>query len=222
MKGLSDSEFTVHEEKGLLARLFSPASLKTFENWVKKMGVGELKYDMSQNGYIKLVLHALKHNSAAVNGVLLGRSTDDVVEITDSVPLFHNHLGILPPLEISLIMWVTFMRTRGDDDAELGNVAKNIGDHIYRYFPQAAILLLDNKKLEALPKGKTGALLCGDATKNWKLARSDGGNRLILKEPAANIVLLDFVSSEKWQHLVDFDDHLDDISKDWLNPDLFE
>jgi hypothetical protein len=25
---------------------------------------------------------------------------------------------------------------------ELGNVAKNIGDHIYRYFPQAAILLV--------------------------------------------------------------------------------
>jgi hypothetical protein len=74
------------------------------------------------------------------------------------------------------------------DDYELGGVAKNIGDHIYRYFPQAAILLvcvcfhrqmccnrvcacvlwwflilttrcfnllqLDNKKLEALPKGK--------------------------------------------------------------------
>ena len=74
------------------------------------------------------------------------------------------------------------------DDYELSGVAKNVGDHIYRYFPQAAILLvcvciigrcqkencawvlvqgfefctaygfislqLDNKKLEALPKGK--------------------------------------------------------------------
>ncbi|KAF2299989.1 hypothetical protein GH714_006573 [Hevea brasiliensis] len=202
------------------------------------MGVGELKYDMSQNGYIKLVLHALKHNSAAVNGVLLGRSTDDVVEITDSVPLFHNHLGILPPLEISLIMIGDYYSAQGlgivgyfhanerSDDAELGNVAKNIGDHIYRYFPQSAILLLDKKKLEALPKGKDRSpvmrLYTRDATKNWKLARSDRGNRLILKEPAANIVLLDFVSSEKWQHLVDFDDHLDDISKDWLNPDLFK
>ncbi|PPD98150.1 hypothetical protein GOBAR_DD04822 [Gossypium barbadense] len=40
------------------------------------------------------------------------------------------------------------------DDTELGIVAKNIGDHICRYFPQATILLLDNKKLEAVPKGK--------------------------------------------------------------------
>ena len=27
------------------------------------------------------------------------------------------------------------------------------------------------------------------------------------------VVLLDFISSEKWQDVVDFDDHLDDISK---------
>jgi hypothetical protein len=28
------------------------------------------------------------------------------------------------------------------DDYELSGVAKNVGDHIYRYFPQAAILLV--------------------------------------------------------------------------------
>ncbi|KDP39312.1 hypothetical protein JCGZ_01069 [Jatropha curcas] len=202
------------------------------------MGGGDLKYEVSQNAYIKLVLHSLKHKSSAVNGVLLGRSSDDVVEITDSVPLFHNHLGLLPPLEISLIMIEEYYGAQGlgivgyfhanerFDDAELGNVAKNIGDHIYRYFPQAAILLLDNKKLEALPNGKDRSpvlqLYTRDASKNWKLAGPDGGNRLILKEPAANIVLLDFISSKKWQDVVDFDDHLDDITKDWLNPELFK
>lgn len=29
------------------------------------------------------------------------------------------------------------------DDAELGGIAKNIGDHMHRYFPQAAILLVN-------------------------------------------------------------------------------
>lgn len=69
--------------------------------------MGELKYELSQNAYIKLVLHARKHKTAAVNGVLLGRvspQNDAVVEIADSVPLFHSHLGLLPNLEISLIM----------------------------------------------------------------------------------------------------------------------
>ena len=76
--------------------------LKT-QKWV--MG-GESKYEIAQNAYIKLVLHALKHKSSAVNAVLLGRVSpqNDVVEITDSVPLFHTHLGLLPQLEISLIL----------------------------------------------------------------------------------------------------------------------
>lgn len=34
-----------------------------------------------------------------------------------------------------------------------------------------------------------------------------------MKDPSANAVLLDFIASKKWQDIVDFDDHLDDISK---------
>ena len=39
------------------------------------------------------------------------------------------------------------------EDLELSSLAKKIGDHISRYCPQAAILLLDNKLVEELPKG---------------------------------------------------------------------
>ncbi|PNX57689.1 er membrane protein complex subunit 8/9 [Trifolium pratense] len=53
-----------------------------------------------------------------------------------------------------------FHANEGSDEFELGGVAKNIGDHISRYFPQAAILLLDNKNLEALKKSKgSGAIV---------------------------------------------------------------
>ncbi|XP_022717223.1 ER membrane protein complex subunit 8/9 homolog [Durio zibethinus] len=88
------------------------------------------------------------------------------------------------------------------------------------------IIFADNKKLEALPKGKDQSpvmqLYIRDASKNWKLAGPDGGSRLVIKEPVANVVLLDYISSEKWQDVVDFDDHLDDIKNDWLNPELFK
>ncbi|XVF04654.1 hypothetical protein REPUB_Repub05bG0103400 [Reevesia pubescens] len=197
--------------------------------------VAELKYEISQNAYIELVLHALKHKTMAVNGVLLGRvnlQNENAVEIIDSVPLFHSNLALLPPLEIALIMVEEHYASQGlgivgyfhanerFDDAELGIVAKNIGDHICRYFPQAALLLLDNKKLEALPKGKDQSLMMQlyirDASRNWKLAGSVGGSLLVIKEPAANIVLLDYISSEKWQDVVDFDEHLDDIKKQVL------
>lgn len=203
------------------------------------MGSNDLKYEVSQNAYIKLVLHSLKHPTSAVNGVLIGRisSSNDTVEITDAVPLFHSQIPLLPQLEISLILIEEYFSTKGlnivgyfhanerSDDFELGGVAKNIGDHICRYFPQAAILLLDNKKLEALKKSKSSSaimqLYVRDASKNWKLVQSDANNRFSLKEPSANVILLDYISSEKWNDIVDFDDHLDDISKDWLNPGFF-
>ncbi|MCD7453001.1 hypothetical protein HAX54_019095 [Datura stramonium] len=127
---------------------------------------GESNYEIHQNAYIKLILHALKHKTSSVNGVLLGRisGNGDNVEIVESVPLFHSQIGLLPPLEISLIMIEEYYADKGlsivgyfhanerFDDFEVGNVAKNIADHIYKYFPQAALLLLDNKKLEALLK----------------------------------------------------------------------
>ncbi|XP_075494469.1 ER membrane protein complex subunit 8/9 homolog [Primulina tabacum] len=201
---------------------------------------GESPYEIHQIAYIKLVLHALKHRTSAVNAVLIGRSAafGNSVEIIDSVPLFHSQIGLLPPLEIALTMIEEYYGEKGlgivgyfhanerFNDFELAGVAKNIGDHITRYFPQAALLLLDNKKLEALPQGKDRSpvmqLYSKDASKNWKLAGLDGSNHLTLKEPSANIVLLDYISSEKWKDIIDFDDHLDDISKDWLNPDLYK
>lgn len=112
------------------------------------------------------------------------------------------------------------------DDFELGGVAKNIGDHIYKYFPQAALLLLDNKKLGALSKGKDRSpvmqLYTRDASRSWKLSGSDVSSQFAIKEPSANIVLLDYISTGKADNIIDFDDHLDDISKDWLNTDLFK
>jgi len=204
---------------------------------------GESRYQIGQNAYIKLVLHALNHKSSAVNGVLIGRLSGSdpnaIVEITDSVPLFHSQIGLLPPLEIALIMIDEYYSGQGlsivgyfhanerFDDFELGSVARNIGDHIHRYFPQAALLLLDNKKLKAVSSGKDRApvmqLYTRDASsRTWKLAGSEGSSGLTTKEPSANVILLDYITSEKWKDIADFDDHLDDISKDWLNSDLFK
>ncbi|XP_073009044.1 ER membrane protein complex subunit 8/9 homolog [Typha latifolia] len=200
----------------------------------------ECRYELSQSAYIKLVLHALKHRSAAVNGLLVGHLTEDgaaVVHIADSIPLSHSQIALLPSLELALIQVEEHFSSKGMgivgyyhaneryDDRELGNAAKKIGDHVFRYFPRAAVLLLDDKKVEELMEGKGRdpalQLYTRDSSKSWRQVGSDGSSQLILKEPSANIVLVDYIASQKWQELVDFDDHLDDISKDWLNPDLF-
>lgn len=66
----------------------------------------DCKYELSQSAYIKLVLHSLKHPSAAVNGLLVGRLVDDssTVQIAEAVPLSHSHIGLIPSLELALHM----------------------------------------------------------------------------------------------------------------------
>ncbi len=79
------------------------------------------QYGLSQRAYVTLLLHALKHPSQAVNGVLLGpapgpasgtaagssppgspRGGSAGVRLTEAVPLFHGTLALSPPLEVAL------------------------------------------------------------------------------------------------------------------------
>jgi hypothetical protein len=198
-------------------------------------------YELRQTAYVKLVLHALKHSTCAVNGVLVGRvSAGDakpaVVEITDSVPLFHGQLALLPMLELALLQVdesldaslqiVGYYHANEQfDNYELGSVARRIGDHIARHCPQAGILLLDNRQLVALAKGGAKSKapvvqLYAREGSNWRLAGS-GSAELRLKEATANGILSDYIKEERERRVVDFDEHLDDVSKDWLNPTLF-
>lgn len=206
------------------------------------MGV-ECRYEVAQAAYVKLALHALKHPAAAVNGLLVGTLADPaaspaVVSVADAVPLSHqpHHLPLLPTLELALTLVEDHFQAQGlavvgyyhanarRDDADLPAVAKRVGDHIFRYFPRAAVLLLDNVKLEEVVKGNSRdavvQLYTRDSSKSWRQAGSDGSSQLKLKEPSTNVVLADHVTTKKWQQVVDFDDHLDDISKDWLNASL--
>ncbi|KAJ4747257.1 hypothetical protein LUZ62_051951 [Rhynchospora pubera] len=200
-----------------------------------------VKYELSQTAYIKLVLHALKHPSSAVNGILVGRLSSDnaTVQISDAMPVSHSACALLPPLEIALTQAEEYYSKAGElnvvgyyhaneryDDSELGPAARRIGDHIFRYFPQAAVLLLDNKKLDGLIKGKgrdpAVVLFTRDSSKAWRQVGSERTSQLVLKEPSAHSLLADHITSKKWLEIVDFEDHLDDISKDWVNPNLFK
>ncbi|KAL5214529.1 hypothetical protein ABZP36_003681 [Zizania latifolia] len=196
----------------------------------------ECQYELAQAAYVKLALHALKHPAAAVNGLLVGRLLDGasspaVVSVVDAVPLSHrpHHLPLLPTHELALNLVEDHFGAQGlavvgyyhanalRDDTDLPTVAKRVGDHIFGYFPRAAVLLLNNNKLEEAVKGKSRQpvvqLYTRDSSKSWRQAGSDGSSQLTLKEPSTNMVLADHVTTKKWQQVIDFDDHLDDISK---------
>jgi hypothetical protein len=211
--------------------------------------VGSTKYEIGQTAYVKTVLHALKHPTNAVSGVLVGKVAGSAVdnanttenseesfkvEIVDAVPLFHGQHGLLPMLELALSQVEDYLSLEKEglvivgyyhanerfDDYELSPLARRIAEHIARYTPQAGVLLLDNRLLGALKKGTNKKpvvqLYTRDAARGWR----ENGD-LTLKEATANSILADYISEKRQHALVDFDDHLADISKDWLNPDLF-
>ncbi|KAG8040772.1 hypothetical protein GUJ93_ZPchr0796g29166 [Zizania palustris] len=121
----------------------------------------ECQYELAQAAYVKLALHALKHPAAAVNGLLVGRLLDGasstvVVAVVDAVPLYHcpHHLPLRPTHELALNLVEDQFGAQGlavigyyhanvlRDDADLPAVAKRVGDHIFRNFPRAAVLLV--------------------------------------------------------------------------------
>ena len=60
---------------------------------------------LSQKAYVKLMLHACKHHSSGVNGILLGEKVvaGQDVQVLDVVPLFHTST-LSPMLEVALDM----------------------------------------------------------------------------------------------------------------------
>lgn len=51
--------------------------------------------------YAKLMLHILKHTINDCYGVLIGNSQNDIITVTDAIPLFHERI-FAPQLEIAL------------------------------------------------------------------------------------------------------------------------
>ncbi|XP_078167805.1 ER membrane protein complex subunit 8/9 homolog [Carex rostrata] len=61
-----------------------------------------IRYELSQTAYIKIVLHALKHPSSAINGILIGTySNYTTVEIVDAMPVSHSPSTFFTPFQIA-------------------------------------------------------------------------------------------------------------------------
>lgn len=62
---------------------------------------GSLKYRWDNQPYVKCLLHSLKYPHQPISGLLLGFEEKGTVYISDTIPLFHNHI-LSPMLEIAL------------------------------------------------------------------------------------------------------------------------
>lgn len=154
------------------------------------------------------------------------------IEILDCLPLFHTSLSLSPMAEVGLIQAEAFARSKGLQligyyqaneqiaDVELGGIGKKITERIQSYAPEGCALLVDNSKLQGFLQQKEPTFL--------QLHVKEGGKTWTQLPPSSLSGDFDSVPREfltlhgegRHHKLVDFDDHLNDISKDWLNRDL--
>jgi hypothetical protein len=156
--------------------------------------------EVSPLALVKLISHSAQHSSRSVIGVLLGTES-----VSDSVPLFHTPV-LTASLEVAL---------------QIVGQSPIAGFYEGRSCSEASTPShLITQLAHALAKKgvKRPVVLCVDASSSRLIApyRLEGA---VLRPLADTEVSLPALQGE--QTLVyDFDDHFDDPSKDWRNPQV--
>ncbi|XP_059807445.1 ER membrane protein complex subunit 9-like [Hypanus sabinus] len=190
-----------------------------------------VEVEISARAYVKMQLHAAKFPSRAVNGLLLAERAPDMgrgqcLVLTDCVPLFHNSLALTVMLEVALNqvdLWsaannqVIAGYYQANDqlrDRSPNLVAMKIGDRIAEHLGGAVLIMLDNTKLSGEYSGP--AVVVYERQDN-KWTPKDKNLVMWQDWVVTHSVLRELMAARAYGGLVDFDDHLDDIRRDWSN-----
>ncbi|KAK7122920.1 hypothetical protein R3I94_019892 [Phoxinus phoxinus] len=191
-----------------------------------KMGEVEL----SCLAYAKMFLHASQFPRCSVNGLLLSSSpAGGDVCITDCVPLLHSHLSLAPITQLALTqvdVWCaqTQQRIVGYyqanacvSDSSPTPCALKIAEKIFEQCNNAVLLMIDGEKM--FPGCRVPPIVMYER-KDARWALKDKHTIMLRQWEETCSVVNQLFSSGDQELLVDFDSHLDDITKDWTNPKL--
>ncbi|OWY92545.1 hypothetical protein PHMEG_00038409 [Phytophthora megakarya] len=185
-----------------------------------------MDYSVSTQTYVKLALHAAKRPETAVCGLLLGQEQGQGFSISDAVPLFHHEAPLAPLLEVACAMVDAYCQksqklqivgfyyagsgySPSDSGNGLSHFAEKVADKVEANCSRACVLVLDQLSHEA----KTGLqFLLKDVKRGWTKV----DNRLKVADGATK-VLTQGLKQNVQKDVVDFEEHLEDPSKDWRN-----
>ena len=200
-----------------------------------------MEVEFEARAYVKMILHAAKYPHCAVNGLLLANKSDasgSRLMLTDCIPLIHQTEGLSPMIEVALAQIESRCDRAGLTIAGFYHAARSMKDcSSVDHFSQkiadkvaenanvsgsgkrsVVLVTVDNKRLSAVMDSH--ALLVqmfngnsGSADGKWRhlAARNIGVDEEVLA------ITSDFVQKKIQKDLFDFDNHLDDVSQDYLN-----
>jgi len=200
--------------------------------------------------YAKMILHAAKYPHCAVNGLLLAQAHKDsrkCLVLTDCIPLFHQSEGLTPMLEVALGQvearcdraglaiagYYHANRSLKDNSVDIFSqkIADKVAENVLtsRRGPGSAVLVtIDNKRLSLVLE--TPALLvqmvsdAGGGTEGGAAAAAAKWRNLAAKGVGVDDDTLGLTSNmvqrKIYKDLMDFDNHLDDVTQDYLNVEI--
>nr|CDS26240.1 Neighbor of COX4 [Hymenolepis microstoma] len=175
--------------------------------------------------FAKILLHASKYPHLAINGVLLGEYDQGKFIIQDCVPLFHGCLTLAAMLEVALSQIESYCETmnlkvcgyyQANELAncnDINQIATRIGDKIAENTGFRNVIMLNNDRLTSL-SSECFTLYC-KKDNSWQK-----GPKVTIEHSAADL-LRPMLSEACLKKFADFDNHLDDVSSDWRNSNLF-
>ncbi|XP_076177734.1 ER membrane protein complex subunit 8/9 [Ptiloglossa arizonensis] len=186
----------------------------------------------SSRAYCKIILHAAKYPHCAINGLLLAKqknksdSKSVELRIVDAIPLFHICLHVSPIAEIALIMVDQFamrkdliiagyyLANENISDLSTDKPAHRIADKIAENHGNALLVVVDNKEIP-FDMSSNPLRVSQFIDGKWKL--KDITDVICDRRVTHTDALYSLLKAGQYRNLVDFDNHLDDISLDWQN-----
>ncbi|KAF9221614.1 Metallo-dependent hydrolase [Gyrodon lividus] len=192
-----------------------------------------VQYSILHKAYVKIFLHAAKHPHKPVNGVLLGRLSSGVVIIQDVIPLLHHWTNLSPMMEIGLdlakghaesvdLSLVGYYQAcERIDDTALTPVGERVAEQLRSQFSDAIAFVIDG---DTLGSGEAAliAYLPQPGSTSWRPQVLNPrafapGSQIMLVDPESPSRAVALVRDYRMHHeFGDFDDHLEDVTIDWL------
>jgi len=149
-----------------------------------------------------------------------------MVEILDCAALFHGNI-LSPMLEVAMMqleerckntgmkMVGTYFANEHLENHHLPPISTQITEKIKAEFPLAFVLLLDNTKLSLDPTECAVEIYTQDNKKGKEWTK--GADKELQLSGDTFGSLKGLLEDSKYWTFYDFDNHLDDLSKDWFN-----
>ena len=163
---------------------------------------------------LKILMHSAKYPTQAINGILLGNDSGIVL---DSIPLAHNNLSLTPLIEIGLSIIENYTKEKKlnivgyyfanerEKDTTTSEIHLTIFKKIQKNFSNASLWRVRIKK-----KKKYQLNYSQIDNETWPTIKIEKGKDFKFNISKEKIL-------KNYLNIIDFEEHLNDISKDFLN-----